>query len=93
MFHDEKRLKKSRPLEEYEAHAISLTDSEKMALSRIGIENFKFMMEEYVHLLNSQEDASIYITDFYSWCEIAMIIYDYNTKCEMISKEIDELTK
>ena len=93
MLLDANRLKKTRPMEEYIQHAESLTDNEKMALSRLGIENFKFMMEEYVRLLNSQEDPSIYITDFYQWVDSAMIIYDWNTRCEVLQREIDDLTK
>ena len=93
MLLENSRLKKTRPFEEYESHALSLTDSAKMALSRIGIENFKFMLEEYVFLLNSQEDPSIYITDFYSWVDQVMIVVDWNTRYEMLQREIDELTK
>lgn len=87
------RLKKTRPFEEYEAHKASLTDSEKMALSRICLENFKFMIEEYIWLLNSQEEPNIYVTDFYSWLDDVSIVYDYNTRCEMVTNEIEKLTR
>lgn len=93
MLLDANRLKKTRPFEEYEAHKASLTDSEKMALSRICLENFKFMIEEYIWLLNSQEEPNIYITDFYSWLDDVSIVYDYNTRCEVLQREIDDLTK
>lgn len=93
MLLDENRLRKTKTFEEYEAHEASLTDAEKSALSRIGIENFTFMMVEYVRLLNNQEDPSVYITDFYEWCEKTMIIYDYNTRCEALKREIDDMTK
>ena len=93
MLLDENRLRKTRSIEEYEAHEASLSDTEKSALSRICLENFKFMMTEYIRLLNSEDDPSIFVTDFYSWLDAVSIVYDYNTRCEVLKREIDDMTK
>lgn len=93
MLHDENRLRMTRNPEDYFDYIAGLSDAQKMALSRIGIENTKFLLQEYVRILNSESDPAIYITDFMSWIDNVMLIYDANTYFDKRDEEIEKLMR
>lgn len=93
MFYDEKRLQMTRSPEIYKAYAQALSESQRVALSKIGNENFKWLMEEYIRCLKSENDPLIYITDFMSWNDNIMVIYDCNTYYENLEKEMADLMR
>lgn len=93
MLYDEKRLQMTRDPEVYKAYAQALSIQQRLALSKIGNENFKWLLEEYVRCLKSEDDPLIYITDFMSWIDNIMIVYDCNTYYESLEKEMDDLMR
>ena len=93
MFYDEKRLQLTRSPEDYEAYDASLSQEQKTALSRLGNENSKWLLEEYVRRLKEENDPVIYITDFMTWRDKVMIVYDCNLYYEKLEKEINNLLK
>ena len=93
MFLDEKRLQITRSPEEYQLYAAGLTDSQKMAISRIGVENTKWLLDEYIRRLKDENDPVIYITDFMTWMDDIMIIYDANTYFDKRDEEINKLMR
>lgn len=93
MLHDENRLRMTRHPDEYAAYIEQLTDSQKVALSRIGVENTKFLLNEYIRLLNSESEPLIYITDFMSWMDTVMLIYDCNVYLDKRDEEIQKLMR
>jgi hypothetical protein len=93
MFHDEKRFQMTRPPEDYDQYSSNLSEEQKTALSRIGNENSKFLLEEYVRRLKNEDDPLIYITDFMSWIDQIMIIYDANTYFDKRDEEIEKLMR
>lgn len=93
MFYDEKRLQMTRSPEDYEEYIKQLSDSQKMALSRIAIENSKWFLEEYVRRLKDENDPLIYITDYMSWLDQIVLIYDANTYFDKRDSEIEQLIR
>lgn len=93
MFYDTNRLKMTRSPEDYQLYTAALTDAQKVALSRIGIENIKWLLEEYIILLKSENEPTIYITDFMSWIDNVMIVYDCNMYYEKLEKEMNDLMR
>ena len=93
MLYDEKRLQMTRDPEIYKAYAQALNESQRFTLSKIGNENSKWLLEEYVRCLKSEDDPLIYITDFMSWIDNIMIVYDCNTYYEILEKEMDDLMR
>lgn len=93
MLHDENRLRMTRSPEEYAAYISQLTDSQKTALSRIGVENTKFLLKEYIRLLNSESEPMIYITDFMTWMDETMLVYDCNVYLDKRDEEIEKMLR
>jgi hypothetical protein len=50
-------------------------------------------LEEYVRTLKDESDPLIYITDFMSWVDSVMLIYDCNTYYEKLEKEMNDLMR
>lgn len=92
MLYDESRLKMTRDKEEYMHYAASLSDSQKIALSKIGIENSKFLKKVYIRLVE-EEVPVILMTDFMSFIDEVMIIYDANVYFEKRDNEIEKLMR
>lgn len=93
MFYDEKRLQITRSPEDYEAYDASLSQEQKTALSRLGNENSKWLLEEYIRRLKDEDDPVIYITDFMTWIDHIMVIYDANTYFDKRDEEIEKLMR
>ena len=93
MLYDEKRLWMTRSPEDYDAYAASLSEKQKTVLSRLGNENCKWLLEEYIRRLKDENDPVIYITDFLSWIDNIMIIYDANTYFDKRDEEIEKLIR
>ena len=91
MLHDASRLVMTRDESEYVDYAKTLTKTQILALSTIGMENSKFLMGEYIERLKAGTDPLIFTTDFMSWLREAMVIYDANKYFEERDKEIQQI--